>query len=46
MDNIVIDYLKSNSCNYAYTVFMREKNIIPEDIMAKSQIAVILNVLH
>jgi hypothetical protein len=44
MINVIIDYLRSTNMNYTYSVIMREKNIISEDIAMKSQLAKLLNI--
>lgn len=42
--NIVIDYLRSMRLDYTYTVFMQECNIIPEEVVGKNKLAVLIGV--
>lgn len=44
MNNIVIDFMKSNDCGYSYPVFMRECNLISEEIVSKGKLAAILGI--
>lgn len=42
LTNILIDYCRSYQMNYTYSMIMREKNIISEEIVLKGQLAQIL----
>jgi hypothetical protein len=42
LDNVLIDYLRSLKMNYSYTVVMRERNLISEDILTKQALAELL----
>ena len=35
LDNIVVDYLRSHNLNYSYSVFMRERNLLSEELQLR-----------
>lgn len=38
LDNIVIDYLRSLNLNYSYSIVMRERNLISQEIQSKQEL--------
>jgi len=40
--NIIIDYFRSYQINYSYSVFMREKDILHEDLVLKNDLSKLL----
>lgn len=42
LNNIIIDYLSSCKYNYTYPVFMRECNIISEEIVNKKRLSTVV----
>lgn len=43
LDNIVVDYLNTYRLNYTYNVFMRERNLISEEISTKLKLVELLH---
>ena len=44
LNNLIIDYLRSNSLNYAYSVFMRECDFLSADVVGKLMLSKLLNI--
>lgn len=44
LDNIVIDFLRSFNLNYTYPVFLRETNVISEEVASKSKLAALIGI--
>lgn len=40
--NIIVDYFRSHQMNYCYSMIMREKNMVSEDVVMKGQLAELL----
>jgi len=43
LDNIVVDYLKSLNLNYTYSVLMRERDLISDEITSKLKLVEFLH---
>ena len=43
LDNIVVDYLNTHHLNYTYSVFMRERNLISEQVSTKLKLVQLLH---
>ncbi len=37
--NVMADYFRSHQMNYCYSMIMREKNMLSEDVIMKGQLA-------